>query len=134
MVSAASYAGTCPDLSGQFRCSVMGLITLNIPVSQTQDKGVTVYMLDGAPVIADGEMHHAETLPKIMANYVQDVNYKATCEDTAVRFDGDGVSKNTGERAKVNGVLTKTAANALQIQMSLITDRGTRNVTANCRK
>ena len=118
-VTMASFAAECPDLTGNFRCSAFGgFVRINVPISQETQGDITTYTLDGAPVIADGQSHQAETLPQIMANYVQDVNYTATCDASAVTFNGDGVSKKTGQRTQVKGVLTKSGPSTMEISLS----------------
>ena len=134
LVSAAAHAA-CPDLAGNYSCYAMGgLIRINIPVSQSTKGGTTVYVIDGAPIIADGNSHQAQTLPQLMTRYVRDVTYRAQCSGQAISFDGNGTMVKDGSPGTVRGVLTKTGASTVSLQVTMNSARGNRNVSANCQK
>ncbi len=132
MVSGLS-AMACPQLAGNYRCSV-GIFAINVPVSQSSDRGVTTYVLDGAPIVADGKRHQAETLPQLMARYVEDVTYVATCSGSNLNFEGDGKTIRDGNTATVRGTLTKQSENKLAIAMNVQSSNGTKNFNATCTK
>lgn len=135
-VAAPLAAQACPTLQGDYTCSALGgIVTLEIPVQQSTDKaGITTYILDGAPVIADGAAHKAQTLPNLLARFVKDVTYQAACQKGGVQFAGRGTLLKNGEPANINGFLSQRDANSLTIDMVLNSSSGQKNVSADCVK
>ena len=129
-----AMASACPDLTGDYVCSV-GPFSMNIPVTQSVNKGVTTYVIDSAPVIVDGQTHHADTLPAIMARFVSNVDYAARCDSEAVvAFGGTGTMISSGEQAQVSGTLEKVDATSANINLLFQTKTRTRNINASCIK
>ena len=132
-----AQAGSCPDLKGDYNCTVMGLLSLDIPVGQSIDsKGVTTYILDGAPIIADGGEHRATVLPDLLVAYVKDVDYRANCGGTTIAFDGKGkMVRHNDEPGTVKGILTKTGANSATVEVDMESkSSGAKHITATCTK
>lgn len=129
-------ANACPSLAGNYNCSAYGgIVQLQIPVTESMDgRGVVTYMVDGAPIVADGAVHQAQVLPSLLSRYINSVNYQAACGSNQVQFTGQGKLVKTGEDGTVNGVLTQVGANQLTIQMVLNSAKGAKNIEASCVK
>lgn len=146
LVPGMSFAATsgCPDLTGKYDCALTYILTFhrNVDVTQKLVNGVTVYSLrmeqedSSGPtdIVVDGKNHKAGALPDIMAKYVSDVNYTASCDGQGVRFAGNGILNRNGERADVTGSLVKQSPTEAHLDIGFTSPSKSMQLPAACTK
>lgn len=126
-------AQSCPDLSGSFLCRYK-VAVFTVGISQSESGNHTKYIVDGAPIIADGREHAGTKLPAMMAKYVDDVRYTATCNGNLLDYTGTATMKKSRELATVKGSLKRLKSGKVIIDLKFQTKSNRKHVKASCHR
>lgn len=113
-------AENCPNLTGSFNCDFRFPfhVEKKAEITQKEIEGGTVYsiLVEGEKIssdlIADGREHKAENAPQIIAKFLRDVIYTATCIDESVRIHGWGYSQLNNQRTEILGLIGNNVTEA----------------------
>lgn len=93
----------CPNLSGTYSCSAMGR-NFNMLISQSGNS----FTIGGGTFIVDGGQHALNPLPSVMAPYLRNVTYQASCNGSGLSFSGNGQGASSGRPVTLQGSVSRS--------------------------